>query len=302
MPAPARARNAAIAFLTVLLMSNIGSAQAEARGSVRASRHAGTVFVELTDLARAAGVVATASGEVLTYRGPLGVVTFFAGSSAGLQQRPGDSGPTDVSFSAPVVRSGAEWWAPLDALELLGVAPDPAGSAVDLVDGVVAPLTQEPFPGSAPEEPPAQAEGDDPTWEVGELAAGVPVLRFFDGTVGLTLMDLALLPLARPDLTAQVDAALDTARESGGARDNLLLLQVNAAEASAWDSTLRFAQGDRELEVRYPYRLLLQVGSHETVGPDAPVAGVVLLPAGFDLYRPLRVEWAGVSAEVSFRR
>jgi len=302
MPAPATVRGATLAFLTVLLMSLTGSVLAQSAGSVRASSRSGTVFVELTDLARAAGVVATGSGDVFTYRGPLGVVTFFAGSSAGLQQRPGDGGPTEVSFSAPVVRTGQQWWAPLDALELLGVAPDPAGSAVDLANGVRVPLAQEAFPGSAPEGAQDQPEGDEPAWEVGELAAGVPVLRFFHGGVGLTLMDLALLPLARPELTAQVDAALDDAWRLDGARDNLILLQVTAVEASAWDDTLRFAQGNRELEVRYPYRLLLQVGSPETVSPAAPVAGVVLLPAGFDLYRPLRVEWAGVSAEVSFRR
>ena len=40
----------------------------------------------------------------------------------------------------------------------------------------------------------------------------------------------------------------------------------------------------------------------DSVAPDSPVAGVILLPAGFDLYSPLGVEWGGVSAEVSFRR
>ncbi|HRN17578.1 MAG: hypothetical protein WC972_05610 [Trueperaceae bacterium] len=302
MPAPTTVRGALIAFLTVLLVSLTGPVLAQSGGAVRASSRSGTVFVELTDLARAAGVVATGSGDVFTYRGPLGVVTFFAGSSAGLQQRPGDGGPTEVSFSAPVIRTGEEWWAPLDALELLGVAPDPTGVAVDLATGVRVALALEALPGSSPNDAAVQLEGDDAAWEVGELAAGVPVLRFFHDGVGLTLVDLALLPLARPELTAQVDAALDDAWRQDGARDNLLLLQVTAVEESAWDNTLRFAQGSRELEVRYPYRLLLQVGSAETVAPDAPVAGVVLLPAGFDLYRPLRVEWAGVSAEVSFRR
>lgn len=288
-------------IIAALLLLALPAASVVAQGgrSVRAARHAGAAYAELTDLARAAGAVATAVDGVLTFRGALGVVTFFAGSTAGLMQRPTGGGPLDVSFSAPVVQYGAEWWAPLDALEYLGVEPSASGAALWLANGSEVALANEAFPGAPP---PALAASADAAWEVTELGAGVTALRFYDGAVALTLLDLALLPLARPELTTAVDAALDAAWLSGAASDNVLLLQLVAAEATTWEATLRFSQGSRELEVRYPYRLLLQEGTADSVAPDSPVAGVILLPAGFDLYSPLGVEWGGVSAQVSFRR
>ena len=288
-------------ILVALLVLALPAATVVAQGgrSVRAARQAGAAYVELTDLARAAGALATAVDGALTYRGALGVVTFFAGSPAGLMQRPSGGGPIDVSFSAPVVQYGSEWWAPLDALEYLGVEPSADSAALRLANGTEVVLANEAFPGAPLR---AVAASADAAWEVTELGAGVTALRFYDGSVALTLLDLALLPLAQPELTAAVDAALDAAWLSGAASDNVLLLQIVAAEETTWQATLRFTQGSRELEVRYPYRLLLQEGTADVVAPDSPVAGVILLPASFDLYRPLGVEWGGVSAEVSFRR
>ncbi len=293
------ARHAATLLLAVLLSLPPMLAQSPlAARSLRAARRGGTVYVELTTLARAIGAVATSDGAVLTFRGVKGVVTFFAGSSDALQQRPGDAGPEDVSLSAPVVLFGSDWWAPLPALDLVGVAPV-AGDALVAPGGEEYQLALEAFPGAPPT--PVAAGADSP-WETDALPGGVPVLRFFDGDVSLSLLDLALLPIARPDLTRSVDAVLDEAVEAAGAGDNLLLLQVVALTDGSWEPALRFSQGDRELEVRYPYRLLVLGGAPDGVGPTQPVAGVVLLPAGFDLYAPLQVEWNGIPAVVTFRR
>lgn len=277
---------------------SVGVAAAQNHKTVRGARDLGGVWVELLDLARAAGVVATDAGTTLTYRGPNGVVTFFAGSSTLLQQLPGDAGPTETAVSVPLVVDGRDWWAPLDALEYLGAQPLDGATALRLADGSVAALAIGPFPGR-----PLEAVAPDvAAWEATELGPGVTVLRLYDEGVELSLLDLTLLPLALPELTAQVDSALAAAWRSGAGADNVLLLQVVALDEKPWDATLRFVQSGRELEVRHPYRLLLQQGDPELVGPAAPVAGVVLLPAAFDLYRPLGVEWAGVSAEVAFRR
>ncbi len=300
------ARRAAPALVLLLALAASG-AQSPLGRSLRAARSVGTLYVELTTLARAIGAVATSDGAALTFRGAEGVVTFFAGSSDALQQRPGDPGPVEVSLSAPVLEVDSDWWAPLSALDLLGVAPAPNATPSGTTDAVTAggeefQLALEPFPGA---QAPARvaAEGDDGApWETDVLPGDVPVLRFFDGDVSLSLLDLALLPIARPDLTRAVDAVLDEAAQAAGAGDNLLLLQVVALTEAAWEPALRFSQGDRELEVRYPYRLLVVSGGADSVGPEGPVAGVVLLPAGFDLYAPLQVEWRGTHAVVTFRR
>lgn len=293
--------------LVILLALAASAAQSPAGRTLRAARNAGTLYVELTTLARASGAVATSDGTALTFRGAQGVVTFFAGSSDALQQRPGDPGPVDVSLSAPVIEVDSDWWAPLSALDLLGVAPAPDAAASATTDAVTVGgeefrLALEPFPGTSPPTRVAAEDGDGAPWEADVLPGEVPVLRFFDGDVSLSLLDLALLPIARPDLTRAVDAVLDEAAQTAGAGDSLLLLQVVALAEGAWEPALRFSQGDRELEVRYPYRLLVVSGAADSVGPEEPVAGVVLLPAGFDLYAPLQVEWRGTQAVVTFRR
>lgn len=288
-----------IAF--ALLSAGVASAQ-ESR-AVRATRFLGSDMVELTSLARAAGVVATEAGVALTYRAAGGVVTFFADSNVALQQKPGDPATTEVALSAPVLRLMDGWWAPLDALEFLGVGPSPGDASVILPGGAATPLRYETLPTDEGRAEPAGVTADSAVgWEINELGPGVSVLRLYSGEAELTLLDLPLLPLARPDLTREVDAALDAAGAAGAARDSVLLLQVVSISDSEWNPALTFTQGDRVLEVRYPYRLLLQAGGPDVVGPGAPVAGVILLPPAFDLYRPLGVQWDGVSAEVAFRR
>lgn len=135
-------------------------------------------------------------------------------------------------------------------------------------------------------------------WEVSDIGPSVPALRFFAGdAVSLLLVDLDLAPLAFPEWTAVVDAAAD---EAGA--DHALLLLVTALEPASWQPSLRFTQDGRVLEARHPYRLRLHLGNAGSVAPGAPVAGVVLLPASFSLYRPLEVAWQGATGVITFRR
>lgn len=268
---------------------------------------AGTRYVEAASLAVVLGDVVTAAGEVLTWRGPKGVVTFFLGSPQALLQAPGSGGPDEWTLSAPVRRAAPEelaglarpppasqvagWLLPLDAVQLLGVMAEADGTETTLR-----------LPGgdrSAIAMPPARSDtpfGTSAAWEVVELS-GTHALRLFVGDqLSLLLLDLDLAPLAVPEATAAVDAAVALAGS-----DQVLLLLVSALEEMAWDSTLVFEQDGRVLEVRHPYRLKVYQGSSEVVAPDAPAAAVVLLPVGFSLYRPLNVSWAAVEATITFR-
>ncbi len=281
----------------LLILSLSASAFAQAPVTLPALQRGG-VSVDVPTLARAMGVVATEGGNVLTWRGPGGVVTLFAGSSDALVQQVGWAHAEDVSLSAPVIVQDSRWFVPLDALPLLGLDPPagPAPSAVALPDGRSLPLVFA-APPAAPG-PPAAALGRS-GWEPAEAPlAGV---RFFDGAgVSLLLVDLALVPLAAPQLTRDVDRVLDRVSEAGA--DHVLLLVVVAEHEAAWEPVLVFEQDGRRLEVRQPHRLLVELGEAGLVTPDAPAVGAVLLPPTFSLYRPLQVEWGGTAAEVRFRR
>lgn len=280
-----------------------------------ALKEAGTVYVAVQPLALALGVVATTNANSLTWRGQQGVVTFFDASPGALLQAASGGEPQELSLSAPVRVLGHEWFVPLDALQLLGLvlpadltsAPQalilPSGREVRL-EYVASPTTT-PAPADAAGSADPNGSGEaralsQAGWELADVGPALPALRFFDDDgVSLMLVDLVLVPLAFPELTKLVDAAADAAEAASG--DQPLLLLVTALHASEWEARLRFVQGGRSIEVDDPYRLLLQLGSAENVSPTAPAAGVVLLPPGFNLYRPLRVEWSGMSAEVTFR-
>lgn len=306
----------ALSWLALLALACISplptaSAQAQHGAPVLAIDAAGVRYVEAASLAVVLGDVVTAAGDVLTWRGAEGVATFFLGSSQALLQSPGSGGPDEWTLSAPVRRASGDeladlapqvsspvsgWLLPLDAVQLLGVAAETAGAA-----GVSTVLH---LPGGgqsavalpAPRPPPL-ADRPGAAWEVVELA-GTPALRFYSGeALSLLLIDLDLAPLAVPEATAIVDAAVAKAGS-----DHALLVVVSALEEATWESSLLFEQDGRALEVRHPYRLRVYRGSAEMVGPDAPAAAVVLLPATFSLYRPLTVSWAGLEAAVTFRR
>lgn len=282
----------------------LGYAAAQGSPQLPATSRGETVYLELQSLARALGVVTSADGDVLTWRGAGGPVTLFAGSPDALTQ--GAHGPTEVSLSAPVLMGAAAWYVPLDALPLLGVEVPgqtarpaqlalPDGRQLELGYVAAAELGLAPSAAASAAPPPIAGLA---SWE--EVEAPLAGVRFFDGEgVSLLLVDLALVPLAAPELTSAVDRAVDRAQEAGS--DHVLLLLVTALAERPWEARLTFEQEGRRLEIAAPYRLLVQEGG-ATVSPDAPAVAAVLLPPAFSLYRPMRVTWAGTEASVRFRR
>lgn len=307
MPIQAFVKGRAALLLSVLIL--LVAVHGVARAQVLGLDGPGVRYVEAASLAVSMGDVATVDGEVLTWRGVQGVVTFFLGSSVALLQAPGSGGPDEHSLSATVRtiqaselarlsmqlpdHPAAGWLLPLDAVQLLGVANDEVGglSLLHLPNGATTGV-QLPTPVA---DTPRAAYGA--SWEAAEIG-GSPALRIYaSDRLSLLLLDLDLAPLAFPDATAVVDAA---AARIGV--DHALLLVVSALDETAWESRLVFEQDGRVLEVRHPYRLRVYRGSAEVVTPDQAAAAVVMLPVSFSLYRPLKVTWAGVEATVTFRR
>lgn len=282
---------ALVAFLA-LSLTTASLAQRPVAGAVRG----GVTYVEAASLALALGDLVTAAGGTLTWRGAEGVVTFFAGSAEALLQRPLDGGPAEWSLSAPVLVEGggsgaAGWLLPVDAVQLLGVAAEEGPTGARLWSPAGEELTV-----VAPEPPAAPAGEAGAAWEPVALGAAAGV-RFFVGDQSLLLLDLDLLPLAYPDAMAAVDEAAERAGS-----DHALLLVATSLVEGELDTALTFAQGERELVVRSPYRVHVFRGDPAALAPGREVVAVVLLPATFSLYRPLAVSWAGVEATVTLRR
>lgn len=285
-----------------------GAGQTEARSSSSVPGRVvdGVTFVAAGPLATVLGDVVTAAGGVLTWRGSEGVATFFIGSSDALLQRPQNGGPDDWALSTRVqlVTGGSQdlvgdWLLPLDAVQLVGVATRWVGDLVTLHTPSGALLTIDITTGDAQGDAAStgqsQAASQGAT-EVGDIA-GVTTLRFFDDDLAVLLLDLDLAPLAYPELTDVIDAAAATAGE-----DQALLALVTSLSTRQWSSSLTFEQDGSSVEVRSYYRFHLFVGDPEVVAPDAPAAGVILLPPVFSLYRPITVSWSGLTATVTFRR
>jgi len=278
-----------------------GSAAVPAAG-IAGSVVSGITYVRAGALATALGDVVTAAGGVLTWRGAEVVATFFLGAADALVRRSQDGGADDSALSAPPLLTTAgdqndpsDWLLPLDAVQLLGVTATPLAGQVflGLPTGVLLAVvigTEEAAGPTATFDP---EDGTEVT-----TVAGVPALRFFlDDDLSLLLLDLDLAPLAFPDLTVVIDAA---AARAGG--DQALLALVTSLRQREWSTSLVFAQDALSLEVRSPYRFHLYLGAEAGVAPDAPVAGVILLPPTFSLYKPIAVSWGGQTATVTFRR
>lgn len=269
-------------------------------------------YVRAESVARALGDIVTEGEGSLTWRTGAGVLTVFDGSPDATLHPAGGSA-RELALSAPARRLDDGWYLPLDAYEAIGLRFE--GEALRAPDGRAWAL--------APPPPPAVAPTGGAS-EVVDLGHGVVALRFYapagplpddgsadapgapgaaahgagdDPAISLLVADLDLLPLVVPDARAAVDGALD-----GVGEDKPLLLLVTATAPGPWQATLRFAQGERQLEVRYPYRMRLLFGDAARVAPGAPAAALVLLPPWFTLYRPIEVVWQGLQAEVTFRR
>lgn len=282
-----------VAAATLALLLAVSAAQ-EAQ-TLPAVNRSGVIYVDALALARALGVVATPQAGSLTWRGALGAITLFEDSPELLT--PGAGGTRELSLSAPVLREDGDWLLPLDALSVLGAGsphPLPRPVSVQLPSGEELPFAYREPP------PPSQRFASGPVLaeSAGEPLSGV---RFYaENGVSLLLLDLALLPLADPSLTREVDLAL--ANVAAGADDRLLLLILTAVAESEWDARLQFEQGGCNLEVTPPHRLQVLSGSESVVNESEPVIAALLLPPTFSPYSPMRVRWAGAEAEVLFRK
>ncbi|UCH25564.1 MAG: hypothetical protein JSV66_16785 [Trueperaceae bacterium] len=258
---------------------------------ISALKRFGATFFSLTELSRYLRFQATESTGNLTVRTPHGILIVFDGSPDVLWQPAAGSGPEDQSFSAPVIVEGGDWYAPEDLLQLFGIGL--VDDALVLPGGGRLGLS---FPQVL-----AAVSGD--SYELIDLGNRVPALRYYapgsagPETISLLLVDLGLLALAYPEQQQQLDAFM-----SDIDRDRPLYFIVTGIQEGMWETSFLFQQGGVSLEVRYPFRVRLLEGEAGVVGPDRPVAGLILLPDEFNLRVPMRVTWSGVSAEVTFRR
>lgn len=293
------------ALLLLLLWLVLGPAcsgvKAQSVTELPAVQQGATTYLQVEALARALGVVATADGDSLTWRGPGGTVTLFAGSPDALVPVGSSADGGAVALAAPVLSISGGWYAPLDALPLLGVEVPPFSGRLESLPlgGSALPLRYQ--------APAAVGAAADRGTFAGAAAGAELVepplsgVRFFDGEgVSLLLLDLALVPLAHPSLTREVDLVLESVGRTGS--DRVLLLIVTALEERVWEASLAFEQEGRRIEVRPPNRLVIAKGSEGTVTPAEPVVGAVLLPPTYSPYRELRVEWAGGAADVLLRK
>lgn len=286
-PRPALA-GPVLAALWLLLAFAVASSQTP---SVDGLRISGSDYYALDDLARALGYSVGEGDGSVTIRTPNGVLTVFDGSPDALWQAAAGGEPERRVAALPVARVDGRWFLPPDLLDALGARLQ--GDVVLLDDGRRLSVA---FP------PPAVLYTARSA-EVVDLGYGVPGLRFYAAgaqgaeTVSLLLVDLGLLPLVFPEQRERLDAFV-----GGLDQDKPLYVVVTALTPSEWESALQFSQGDRSLEVRYPFRLRLLDGDANRVAPDSPAVGLVLLPDRFNLREPLTVRWGEVSASVTFRR
>lgn len=251
----------------------------------------GVVYVQVAAVAHALGDIVTPSDGSLGWRDAAGTLTLFADSADGLWQPAGAARATAVALSAPARRRGGQWYVPVDALGMLGARFDGESLALPGAGRHQLALPAPPRPGAGGRS------------EIADLGHGVPALRLFAAGAGgadaavVEIADLDLLPLVAPAGRGAIDAALDRIGS-----DKPLLVAVSALQPVAWQAVFAFEQDGRRLEVRYPYRMHLLQGSSSRVAPGSPATAVVLLPAWFDLYRPIAVSWQGIHASITFRR
>lgn len=288
-----RRRALRVALLLALLPALAGGVAAQPLEPLPALRDGGRVMLSVDALARRLGHTAgvSADGTAFTLRAPRGVLTLFADLAEGWWQPRGADAAEELVLSAPVQRRDGAWYAPADAFEPLGVTL--GGEALRLPDGRRLPLAL----------PPERATGAD--FELEDLGNGVVGVRLFapgdagPETVSVLVADLGLLPLALPELRAELDALLARAEL---VHERLLLFVVTSLSEAAWDSRFVVSQAGADFEARHPFRVRVLRGDPQRVAPGSPALGVILLPQSFRLDAPLTLRWAGATAPVTFRR
>ena len=274
--------------MTAVLVA-VGTGLGQSTDPVPALRSGARVLIDVSTLARRFGWSVSASADALTVRTQRGILTLFGASPDALWQEAGAADPTTVPLSQPArVRDGA-WFAPIDALEVLGI--EVTADAV-AVPGGTAPLAF----------PPQVADGAG--YEVVDLGNGVRALRLFQpgpsgpDALSMLITDLALLALAMPDQQDVLDRVLT---DGPMATDHPLLITVTSLDPVPWDASLVLEQGGLRFEASHPFRFQLVEGSVDQVGPDRPAVGVALVPARFSLEEPLTLRWGDAVADITFR-
>ncbi len=244
----------------------------------------GVRLFSVTDLGRVLGEPLTTFGSSATLRAPDGVATLFIGSADLLWQPAGAGAAEDVRLSVPVREEDGHVWAALDLLELAGyqvtgpVATRPGSFRLLLG----APGEQVELPGLR-----------GAAWEEVDLGGSARGLRFTSGDLSVLLADPVVLGLAFPELREAFDSFT---AETAGMRP--LVFVLTSASDGPW--TPRFTVAGRVLAP--PRGLVLLEGSLESVGPEHPVTGVLLLPPEVNLRLPQTVEWQQISTRFQFRR
>lgn len=271
--------------MALMLMASLGWTSAQ---EIAALNLAGARYVALDEVARALGWSTSDGGSSLTVRSGNGLLIVFEASPEVWWQPQGGEGG-EVSLSAPVVRRQGGWFVPDEILGLMGLSID--GEAI-LAGTRRLPLAYPPSIESAG----TLAEGL-------ELGRGVRGLTLFAAgsagaeTMSLLLVDAALLGLAFPAQQAEIDVFVASLE-----RGRPVYFALTALAASPWETALHISQHGRSAMLRYPLEVSVLEGEAGWVGPEAPVAGLIIFPDWVNLREPLVVRWGESEARFQFRR
>lgn len=262
--------------------------------SVAARDVGGVLYVSVDDLASRLGYSLSGGESSLTLRAAAGVVVLFE-NSPDILFKPKNSAEalerSDQSLAAPVLKTSEVWFAPAELLELLGFRV--TAESVTAPGGRTFALT---FP------PPAVTQTTQRS-ELVDLGNGVTGLSFYlsgsagPETVSVLVVDLGLLGLALPAEQRGLDAAAAKFKDA-----KPLYFVATTLAAASWQPLFTVTQGGRSAEVRYPFGVNVLAGNADTLTPDAPVSGLVLLPVWVNLRQPVTLSLAGATATVQFRR
>ena len=274
--------------VTVCVVWLLGLAWAQ---QVSGWQEGGFDYIALADVARLEGFPVSQDATSLSVQSPAGVLVVFANSPDVLWQSSG-SGGGDIGLSVPVIARGGTWYAPPDAVELLGVTV--VGNRVQLTDGrqvTVAYRSSRTLQTSV-----GRSQQVDLGNNVSALTLYAPGGAGED-SLSMLLADVGMLSLAFPDQRRDFDSVLTQFNEA-----RPLFFSITAVAASPWQSEVTFQQQGRRFIARSPDTLVVLSGDAARVSPEQPVTGVILLPTSFDLRRPMNVRWQDASTAMQFRR
>jgi hypothetical protein len=264
----------------LLFVCSLASAQ-----NISARRVAGALYVSLTDVTTKLGYSVSGSANSFTIRFDNTVLILF-------EKSPDITinGEEDTLSSSAFQERG-EWFAPDDALSFLNVTLN--GATVAFPNGQTATLEYPNSPGTI-------ASAHTATIDLGNSVTGIAFYASGsagDETVSVLMLDLKLLALAFPEQQKEFDAVA-----SKFTKGKPIYFLVTALADSTWQSSFTIEQAGRVLQYQAPNSLSLLEGDPNTVTPNTPASGVLVLPDWVKLSQPVTVTWSGITASVQFRR